>query len=365
MSSDLFREGGPHKIRKTGSDQHTFSISIPKDADGRIARECPDKNCSPGMFKVTPGTRVTDGQEIVFCPYCRGEAEPSDYTTQEQIRYAKDIAMSEAHDGINRMLKKSLGLDSRGKRSFGGDLLKIDMELKQSRKPPVRRPYADLLRRDVLCPACGLDHSVYVLATWCSDCGQDIFTTHVLGEIGVVHTILSDVPRREDAFGVRIAASDIENALEDLVSIFEATLKYEIRRYATGNGVSRDEVDKQMGRLGSRLQSVRNAIEILPKQCGIGFDGTPNDELDRLDRLFQKRHPITHNLGVIDRKYLERMQTGEPEGREVRVTLRDVSNAATAVFGVLERFHTRLYPNTVKAQQSDGPNKDSAIVPSS
>ena len=270
MSSDLLREGGPHRIKKTGTDEYSLSISLPTDSDGRIARECPDESCSPGFFRVTPSTSVTEGQEIVFCPYCRREGDPSDYTTGEQIRYAKDIAISEAHDGIQGMLKDSLGLDSRGKKCIsGGGLVDITMELVPSQRPPVRRPYADILRRDVICPSCGLDCSVYGLATWCSGCGLDIFTTHVMGEIGVVRTILADVPRRGEAFGPRIAAGDIENALEDLVSIFEATLKYEIRRHLRNAGESKDDLEKRMGRLGSRLQSVRNAIGILPKECGI------------------------------------------------------------------------------------------------
>jgi len=355
MSDDLFREGGPHRIKKTGRDQHTFSITLPVDADGRIARECPDDDCSPGEFKVTPGTGVTDGQEIVYCPYCRGEAEPSDYTTKEQIRYAKDIAMSEAHDGIQRMLKKTLKLDGRGKRKLtSGGLIDISMELKPSRKPHVRRPFADTLRRDVVCPSCTLDHSVFGLATWCSDCGDDIFTTHVLGEIDVVRIILGDVPRREQAFGARIAASDIENALEDLVSIFEATLKIEIRRHNRNAGESEEDLEKRMKKIGSRLQSVRNAIDILPNNCGIGFDHVDSTVLENLDRLFQKRHPITHNLGVVDRKYLERMRSREEEGKDVQVTVQQISDATEIVFDLLEGFHLRLFPNATKAQQGGG-----------
>ena len=123
------------------------------------------------------------------------------------------------------MIGKSLSLDSKGRRKFGsGGLIDISMEMKSSRKSHVRKPYSETLRRDLTCPNCSLDHSVYGLATWCSDCGVDIFSTHILGEINVVRAILGDVPRREEDLGVRVAASDIENALEDLVSIFEATL---------------------------------------------------------------------------------------------------------------------------------------------
>jgi hypothetical protein len=71
--------------------------------------------------------------------------------------------------------------------------------------------------------------------------------------------------------------------------------------------------------------------------------------LQKLDAVFQKRHPITHNLGVIDRKYLERVRSGEAEGREVRVDQGEVEQAAEAVFLVLEDLHLRLFPDSIRA----------------
>ena len=49
--------------------------------------------------------------------------------------------------------------------------------------------------------------------------------------------------------------------------------------------------------------------------------------LEEARTVFEKRHPITHNLGVIDRKYLERVRSGELEGREVRITPWEVEQA--------------------------------------
>ncbi|MEJ2347561.1 MAG: hypothetical protein P8090_19680 [Gammaproteobacteria bacterium] len=109
MKKGLFKEGGPLGVKNLGNDQYRLSITIPKDQDGRIARECPNSECSPAYFKVTPGTGITDGQESAFCPYCRHAAEPTDFTTQEQIRYAQDMAIREAHGGIDEMVKDALG----------------------------------------------------------------------------------------------------------------------------------------------------------------------------------------------------------------------------------------------------------------
>lgn len=89
MTNKIFKEGGPHNIQRTGSDEYTMNVSIPKDADGTTARECPNDECSPGYFKVKGGTGITDGQEVAYCPYCRYEEEPNGFTSEEQIRNAK------------------------------------------------------------------------------------------------------------------------------------------------------------------------------------------------------------------------------------------------------------------------------------
>ena len=71
MSNEIFRQGGPHRIRKTGRNEHTFFISLPTDRYGRVARECPNEVCSPGEFKITPGTGITDEQEGSLDPWLR------------------------------------------------------------------------------------------------------------------------------------------------------------------------------------------------------------------------------------------------------------------------------------------------------
>ncbi|MBI3852620.1 MAG: hypothetical protein HY298_20375 [Verrucomicrobia bacterium] len=345
MSFEMFQEGAPLKAKKTGRDQYSMSVSIPKDEDGRVARECPNQECSPGYFKVTLGTGIIGGQTVAYCPYCQKAAEPSDFHTKEQIRYAKDLVAREAKIGVERMLRESLGLGHSGKKRLVDGLISVDMEIKSNPPQTVRRPNEDILQRDLVCPHCTLDHSVYGFAVWCPDCGKDIFTTHIRGEIRVIEAIIGDVDRRKQELGARVAARDLENALEDLVSIFEATLKIEIRRHRKANGDSSDEIDAAMKKIGSRLQSVSNAASIIPEFCGgISLFAAGSADEGKLDRVFQKRHPITHNLGVVDRKYIERVRSGEAEGKEVRVEKNEILETARITYSVLSEFHSKLFP---------------------
>lgn len=337
MSKRIFREGGPHKVKSLGNDHYQMSITLPKDGDGRIARECPNNQCSPAYFKVTPGTGITGGQDLAYCPYCRHETEPNDFTTQEQIRYSKDIALQEAQGGIDNMIKDALGLGPSGKKKLGGGFISMEMSYKSSAPSPVRRPFEDEVRRDVICPHCTLDQTVFGLATWCSDCGKDIFLTHVSGEIAVTQSMLRDVGRRDQDLGKRVAAKDLENCLEDAVSIFEASVKAIVRRALADRGNEPSSIDSNMKKIGNSFQSTERSKAQLLKL--FGYSPSSPDLWQRLGRCFEKRHPVTHNLGVVDKKYLERAQQAEQEGREVRILEKEVAVLLEDIYSAISDIH--------------------------
>lgn len=344
MSNELFREGGPHKIRKTGPDEYMMNITLPSDSDGRLARECPVDTCSPGYFKVRSGTGITGGQEVAYCPYCRFEGEPSGFTTQEQLRYAQDLALAEAHEGIERMVKDAFGLGPSGKKKIGGGFLSIEMSYKPGSASHVRRPFEEEVRRDVICPHCGLDHSVYGLATWCADCGHDIFLTHVEAELNVVRAMLADVDRRRESLGIRVAAKDLENCLEDTVSIFEAVLRAEVRRHFVARGVTVEDIDQFFKKVGNAFQSVRRAEQIFHDELGIPLlQALSEGEVTALVGTFEKRHPITHNLGVVDKKYIERARTAEREGREIYVNAEEITSAIDCSMRLFSTIHSQMF----------------------
>lgn len=344
MSESIFREGGPLNIRKTGSDKYIMNVSLPVDRDGRVARACLDKDCSPGYFKVKGGTGLTGKQESAFCPYCRNVADPGDFVTEEQLRYARDLALREAHEGIENMIKGALGLGSTGKKKMGGGLLSIEMSLKPGSKPIIRRPFEEEVRRDIICPYCGLDHSVYGLATWCADCGKDIFLTHVKAELAVVASMLGDVDRRREQLGTRVAAKDLENCLEDTVSIFEAVLRVLVRRYKCQNGSSAEEVDKLLNGIGNTFQNIRRSQEAFNLKVGLPlFYEMTVGEIDALAQIFEKRHPITHNLGVVDKKYIEKARSSEEEGKEVLISKEEISQVLELSTIAFVSLHNRMF----------------------
>lgn len=345
MRRSLLREGGPHKIKKTGKDEFSLSVQLPEDGVGMVGRECPSSSCSPAYFKVKTGTGITQDHHLAYCPYCRNSDKPGNFRTKEQERYAKDITLREVHKGVGEMFEEALGSGTSRRKKIGGGLLSIEMQYNPGHPTSVRRPVEEELRRDVICPHCGLYHAVFGLATWCADCGFDIFTTHVEKEYQTVKDMLKDVVRRRSELGSRVAARDIENALEDTVSIFEAVLRVQIRRYLIQRGASEDDInDRFRTQIRNKFQSIDSAESLCNELAQINLlEGFGENEKRFLKLTYEKRHPITHNLGLIDKKYLEKVLSGELEGRDVLVTSEEIERAIELSLKVLTNFHKQLF----------------------
>jgi len=334
----LIRNGGRFNARNYGNGKVTLTIPNPPDRDGRLARMCPRNHCSPGYFKIRPGATNPPYRNELYCPYCRHKSSSDGFQTTEQQRYANEILLQEAQVGFDRNVKEILGLGTTSKRTIGNRSFSISVEFTPSRLAPVRQPVEEILKRDVVCPHCAQDQTVFGLAIWCAGCGEDIFLTHVEKEIAALRTMLLDIPRRRKELGPRVAAKDLENALEDAVSVFEAAVKALVRRAMGERGQTPEAIEDQMHKLGNAFQNIAKTIKHLLDSFGF-TPGIP-DSWRRLDIAFKKRHPITHNLGVIDRKYLLQSGLHGRVGRELRIQAKEVETALQDVLAVVSDIHS-------------------------
>lgn len=335
---------------------YSASIKLEPDAHGMLARACPDDSCTPGYFKVKPGTGLA-GAAVTHCPYCGKAEKPTAFPSKAQVEYGKALLVEEAKEGVAQMLSEALGLGASGRKRMGGGLISMTMELKKAPRRPVPRPVEEELRRDLTCPHCGLFHAVFGLASICPDCGRNILMAHVREELGVVGKILDAVPGRQETLGARVAGRDLENALEDVVSIFEAAMKFITRRALAGRGMTEPDVnDILTKRVRNDYQNVDKAERLFQElfQAAL-FDCLSASERKDLSDTFEKRHPITHNLGIVDRKYLQRAAASALEGREVRVTAEEIRAAIARVDCVIDRacqdlLGTTAFPATAASQ---------------
>jgi hypothetical protein len=97
------------------------------------------------------------------------------------------------------------------------------------------------------------------------------------------------------------------------------------------------------GQMTSRLQSVPQAASLIQEHCKIPLSLEPEPDMTRLAVIFEKRHPITHNLGVVDKKYLEKMRSPERLGKEVSINEEEIIWAADMAFWIIDSLHSRLF----------------------
>jgi hypothetical protein len=110
----IFEKGnvGMNNLRRLGNQ---FSIQIRPDKEGYVGRECPVEKCL-GYFKITLGTGVK-GPAPCHCPYCGHSGESNTFFTQEQIEYAKSVAIRQVTDAFFQVRQKKSWVDS-GSGSF-------------------------------------------------------------------------------------------------------------------------------------------------------------------------------------------------------------------------------------------------------
>jgi hypothetical protein len=288
------------------------------------------------ILQVLPGSRKTD--DASYCHYCRKPSD--DFRTEEQTRYATDIVEEEALKTLESVIRDALGVGPSGKMKLGGGPISMELSYKTGVRSPVRRPFEDQVRRDVACPSCGRDQTVFGLAMWCAECGKNIFMSHVVRELCVIKSMVDDIPRREEQLGKRVAAKDLENALEDIVSIFEASVKALVRQALVERGYSNDDLGKEFRSIANAFQSIERTkgtlSELFALDLGIG------DIWQKLAKAFEKRHPVAHNLGIIDRKYLRKAQETEGEGREIRISLEEIKDLISLVDSAIGAIHSGL-----------------------
>ncbi|MCA8942521.1 MAG: hypothetical protein KDB80_08210, partial [Planctomycetes bacterium] len=320
------------------------------DEEGMLGRECPAAECKPKYFKVKPGTGQTDSSSMA-CPYCAQVGDPQEFSTESQRRYARDLVSREAQQSVSKlvdgMLRDAFGLRPGQRRKSLGDFMSIELTSRRPTPRLVTPPVEQQLRRDLVCPVCSVAFAVFGLATWCPDCGSDLFLEAVEAEFKVVRAMLGDVQNRRERLGARVAARDLENALEDVVSTFEAVARRLVHRRLLESGMPALDAEKRVKKCGNAFQSVSRAtiasVDLVAQDVFAALDASERTELER---TFEARHPVTHNAGVVDRKYLDKSGSLEREGHDVAVTTSMVTRAMELAIKALSDFHERLFPTS-------------------
>lgn len=290
-------------------------VSMKADEDGYFGRECPVQECL-GYFKVTPGTGI-QGPAPCHCPYCGHSGDNNTFWTQEQLEYAKSVALRQFTDALQSDLK-SMEFDHRPRGGFG---IGISMKFKPGAQVPIRHYKEKALETEVVCDHCTLRYAIYGVFGWCPDCGVHN-SLQILGknlELARKQLVLAESVEKE------LASHLVGDALENVVSAFDGFG----REACAAKGI-----DIQFQNLAGARRRVQDSFQ------GNFADGLTPDEWNSVCRVFQKRHLLAHKMGVVDEDYLKKaIDPGAIIGRKVSVSSQEV----TAAIAIVETLGKRLF----------------------
>jgi len=300
-----------------------LSIPINADEDGYLGRECPVEECL-GYFKITPGTGIK-GPAPCHCPYCGHSGDSNTFFTQEQIEYAKSIALRQFTDALHQDLK-SMEFNHPPRGGFG---IGISLKVTQGARHPIQHYREKELETEVICDACTLRYAIYGVFGWCPDCGihnsvQILSKNFELArkELSLAETVEKD-----------LADHLIGDALENVVSAFD--------------GFGREICLRKGSEI--RFQNLPGARRNVQEKFGFDFaDGLTAEQWQYVSRVFQKRHLLAHKMGVIDDEYVQRANDpGAVAGRKVQVSPNEVRSSIETIEILGRRlFGGILPPNT-------------------
>lgn len=306
------------------SETISVSVTTSPDHDGYTGRECP--NCER-YFKVMFGTGLSDTTEM-HCPYCQTSAGSDQFFTKEQIAYAQSVALGAFQAEIVEQLQ-----DSAKRMTFEtGGLFNIKVSTEVTGEEMTIEHYTDhALETEITCETCGLSYKIYGVFATCPDCAthnsRQILTTN----LGVLRKQLD--------------ADDeaLPRLLKDAVSIFDAYGRTTTEHHR-GNRISFQNLPGAERNLQLHGLSLRAH--------------TTREEWEFLNRSFQKRHVLTHNVGVVDEDYLAK--ANDPDaiiGRKIRLTAAEVERT----IDLLARLSEQLTTSAPAPPESDWVVKREAI----
>lgn len=320
-----WRDLHPFRAGRSVNGHDTFNIPLRPDEDGMIGRECKNQDCKLRYFKIStlqvPDVKGADlSQDSLTFPYCGTNSHMQDLHTKEQMNYLLSLVTRDAFRSVDKMFRNIARDFNRVAR---GGLLSISMDVKPSTLPIIQKYIEKDLRRRILCDECNGGYSVFGITKFCPWCGKGNFHLHFERNVNMIAKLLEkvDVITAEDR---EAGYLHLGNCLEDCVSLFEGFLK-QLYADKVRELYSPDESEE-------KVTSIKNSFQNLSKSSGIYkdefnvdlFNGLSEEELEFLQVQFAKRHVLTHNLGLIDNKYLEQVISWQKSGQEVPLKKEDI-----------------------------------------
>lgn len=279
-----------------------MQITINSDEKGYYDRQCPNEKCE-FIFKVfMEDWKDKVSEEHVCCPMCGHDAPSDQWYTHEQIKVINRIATSYADSYISNELDKIFGNVAHSTRNnkYFKITYKPGKKINFINNPIGQRPEWKL---EITCEKCQTRYSVIGSTYFCPCCGHNAIERvfdesldtiqKMIESINDIHATFEKSFSRDKAESM--CRSMIEGTLGNIVSAFQ---KYAEDIYRQIEPTKKVRVND--------FQIVEKGSKLFCDTVGKGYDSwLTEEEITEMNILFQQRHLIEHNSGLIDERYIQ------------------------------------------------------------
>ena len=304
----------------------TISINIPleiiSDEKGYIDRECPKENCLYNYKVYLQDWQNNFSAEQVFCPRCGGFDKAENWWTEKQNEQILNIINSYVQNRIQKDLNtsfKKLERSTRNSKFF---------KIKYKPLKPItfeNNPIGQNKEweQDIQCSNCESRFSVIGMAYFCPCCGKNLILDNAEEAIIIIQKKIDSIDEMKvllvENYDTDIAQSMTDSMLEksigEVISVFQKIAETKYKTFSTKKVRTND------------FQILNKGNKLFLEATGKGYlEWITQDEYNYLSLMFQKRHILEHNDGIIDKKYLEKTNDLEYGiNQRLVITHKDVS----------------------------------------
>ena len=308
----------------------TVSVPVESDEKGYIDKQCPAENCE-FIFKVNEEDWANIFKdEAVWCPMCRHEAPADQWFTIEQVEHAKAEALAVMQGKIHNALKSGAQKFNRRqpRNSFISMSMKVSGGTKRTHTIPAKA--AELMQLEIQCESCNSRFAVIGSAYFCPGCGHNSVTRTFSDSlrkirakkenVEVVRKALIESAGKDEA--ELTCRSMIETCISDGVVAFQKYCEGMYAQYGNAPFNAFQRLDQASSLWESAVQK--------------GFDSwLSTEDLKKLTVVYQKRHLLAHNEGIVDDKYIQKSGDATYKaGQRIVIIDRDIK----LLLGALEKL---------------------------
>lgn len=320
------------ELMKTLKGLESRSVSVPIEADdkGYIDKQCPAEGCE-FLFKVNQQDwRGLFSDEAVWCPMCRHEAPADQWFTVEQAEHIKREALTVIKGEINQAMRADARNFNRRQPRNGFLSMSISVKGGTQRTFVLPAKAAEAMQLEIQCESCSARFAVIGSAYFCPACGFNSVLRTFNDSLRKIRAKKDGEEAVRKSLSETIGADDAELTCRSLRETCLTDGVTAFQKYC--EGLYEPYGSPQM----NAFQRIDDGSRLWLEAVGAGYEEwlTP-EELLVLKVLYQKRHLLAHQEGIVDDRYIQKSgDTTYKSGQRVVISKSDVDT----LLGLLEKL---------------------------